>query len=139
MQPPHEPYGGQSALPGYGVPPADAQPPYGTYSDPAPPYGYYTAANQLAPPATQPSSFAIASLVCSLASWILIPFVGAVAAVVLGHVARHEIRHSYGQKSGSGLAMAGLVIGYVQIALFIVALFFFLLLFLAFAFESPTS
>ena len=109
-----------------------AQPPYAAYGGPVPPYGYYDTPAYVcawqAPPATQTSSFAIASLVCSLASWIVIPFVGAVAAVVLGHIARHEIRHSYGQKSGNGLAMAGLVIGYIQIALSIVVVFFFLLL-----------
>ena len=98
-----------------------AQPPYGDVRWPArrhtaitPPLRMGTGRRR---PRRRPSSFAIASLVCSLASWFVIPFIGAIAAVVLGHIARHEIRHSYGQKSGSGLAIAGLVIGYLQIAL----------------------
>ena len=111
VQPPQEPQGGQPALPEYGRRRA-AQPPYAAYSA-VPPYGYYdTPAYEYtpgqAPPASQTSSFAIASLVCSLASWLVIPFVGAVAAVILGHIARREIRRSYGLKSGNGLAMAGL-------------------------------
>ena len=142
MQPPQEPQGGQPALPGYGAPPAAAQPPYAAYSA-VPPYGYY---DTPAMGTRRASAARVADLIvrdseprCSLASWLVIPFVGAVAAVVLGHIARREIRRSYGLKSGNGLALAGLIIGYIQIALSIVLLFVFLLLFLAFAFESPTS
>jgi hypothetical protein len=139
VQPPQEPQAGQPAFPGYGAPPAAAQPPAAPYGGPVPPYGYYTtpAYGYGQPlPAPQTSSFAIASLVCSLASWFVIPFIGAIAAVVLGHIARHEIRHSYGQKSGSGLAIAGLVIGYIQIALALLGGLFLLWIFIVLAANS---
>jgi hypothetical protein len=138
VQPPQEPRTGQPAFPGYGTPPA-GQPQYAAYGGPVPPYSYYPPAYGQTLPTPETSGFAIASLVCSLASWFVIPFIGAIAAVVLGHVARHEIRHSYGRKSGNGLAMAGLVIGYIQIALSLVVIVLFLLLFIAFALESPAS
>jgi hypothetical protein len=135
VQSPQEPQAGQPAFPGYGTPPP-AAPPYGVYGGPVPPYGYYPPAYGQALPAPQTSSFAIASLVCSLASWFVIPFIGAIAAVVLGHIARHEIRHSYGQKSGSGLAIAGLVIGYIQIALTLLVGLLLLWFFIALAANS---
>jgi hypothetical protein len=136
VQSPQEPQAGQPAFPGYGTPPPAAPPPYGAYGGPVPPYGYYPPAYGQALPAPQTSSFAIASLVCSLASWFVIPFIGAIAAVVLGHIARHEIRHSYGQKSGSGLAIAGLVIGYIQIALTLLVGLLLLWFFIALAANS---
>lgn len=103
-QPPY----GQQAYPGYGVQPS--------------PYGYY------APPVYAPSfsapttsSSAIVSLVCGIASWFVLPFIGAIVAVVFGHIARNEIRRSNGALIGNGLAIAGLILGYVQIAFWIFA------------------
>ena len=64
------------------------------------------------------SGTAVASLVLGILSWILLPFIGAVIAVILGHVARAEIRRApRGAIEGDGLAIAGLVLGYAQIAL----------------------
>jgi len=62
------------------------------------------------------SVMAILSLVLSLASWVFLPAAGAIAAVVLGHYARAEIRSSNGTKTGDGLALGGLIIGYIHIA-----------------------
>lgn len=62
------------------------------------------------------SGTAIASLVCGIIGWSLIPVIGAIAAVVLGHISRDEIRRSQGTVSGEGLAIAGLVLGYSSIA-----------------------
>lgn len=136
MQPPQEPQTGQPIYPGYGTPTGTA--PYTAYGAPAPSYGYQPYGYGQAPPAPQTSSFAIASLVCSIASWFVIPFVGAIAAVVLGHIARSEIRRSYGLKSGGGMAIAGLVIGYIQIVASLLVLAAFLLLVLAFASDSSS-
>ena len=136
MQAPQEPPIGQSAFPGYGPP--IGQPPYTAPSGPVPPYGYYSPAYGQALPVAETSGYAIASLVCSLASWFVVPFFGAIAGVILGHIARHEIRQSYGQKSGGGLAIAGLVIGYIQIALALLGGLFLLWLFVVVAaYSSP--
>jgi hypothetical protein len=64
------------------------------------------------PPTTNP--MAIGSLVLSL---IWLGGLGSVGAVVLGHMAKREIAGSQGRQSGANLATAGLVIGYIGLAL----------------------
>jgi hypothetical protein len=59
---------------------------------------------------------AVASFVIGILSWFLCPIVGGLAAVILGHVARGQIRRT--GEGGSGLAMAGLILGYVHIAVY---------------------
>jgi hypothetical protein len=61
--------------------------------------------------------FAILSLVLSL---IWIGGLGSVGAVVLGHMAKRQIADSDGQQSGNSVATAGLVIGYIGIALLLI-------------------
>jgi hypothetical protein len=61
----------------------------------------------------QTSGMAIGSLVCGLLPFfILTP----IAAVVLGHVALSQIKRSAGRLKGSGMAIAGLVLGYGVVA-----------------------
>jgi hypothetical protein len=87
----------------------------------------------------QTSVLAIVSLVSGLLGWTLLPFLGSLAAVVTGHMARSEIRRAPDRLEGDGLAIAGLVLGYLSIALallVVVAIFLFfggLAAFLAFA------
>jgi hypothetical protein len=47
--------------------------------------------------------------------WVALPFVCALAAVVLGHMARIRIARSAGKLTGDGLAVAGLWLGYANI------------------------
>jgi uncharacterized membrane protein len=58
------------------------------------------------------NGLAVASLVSALAEVILGP-VAAVPAIVLGHVARHQIKRTGEQ--GAGLALTGLIIGWVTV------------------------
>ena len=69
-------------------------------------------------PARPASGLAIASLVCG----VLELFLGltAIPAVILGHMARAEIRRT--GKRGNGMAVAGLVLGYVGTAIFVLAI-----------------
>ena len=74
------------------------------------------------------STMAIVSLVFGILSWIVLPFIGAIVAVVCGHMARSEIRHAPVDAvlEGDGMAVAGLVLGYlhlVVVTLGLVALF----------------
>ena len=62
------------------------------------------------PPAT--NGLAIASLVCGVAQMMLWPL-ATIPAVVLGHVARHQIRRTGEQ--GAGLALAGLILGWIGV------------------------
>jgi hypothetical protein len=67
---------------------------------------------------------AIASLILSCLSIILGPF-GSVPGIICGHAARARIRRN-SELSGDGLAVAGLVIGYVFLSLMIVMVVFYL-------------
>jgi type II secretory pathway pseudopilin PulG len=40
-----------------------------------------------------------------------------VAAIIFGHISQSDIRRSGGQKTGAGIALAGLVLGYIGIAI----------------------
>lgn len=72
-------------------------------------------------PLRRTSSLAIVSLVSGIVSWFVLPLIGALAAIITGHMARAEIRREPGQIEGDGLAIAGLVLGYGQIALCVLA------------------
>ena len=65
----------------------------------------------------QTSGTAIASLVFGIVSWVALPVIGALVAIICGHVARSEIRRvPIGTIEGDGMALAGLILGYVQLA-----------------------
>ena len=67
------------------------------------------------------SGTAIASLIFGILSWVMLPFIGALLAVVLGHSARSEIRRAPpGTIEGDGMALGGLILGWVHLAFFIV-------------------
>jgi len=57
----------------------------------------------------QTSGLAVASLVTSLLPFFIVT---PIVAVILGHVSLSQIKRSAGRLKGSGLAIAGLVIGY---------------------------
>ena len=85
------------------------------------------------PPAyRQDSSLAVTSLICGLVGWI-IPFFGSLAAVITGHLAKKEIRESNGQLTGDGMALAGLIMGYIQLAFILLAILCFMVILFAFA------
>ena len=65
----------------------------------------------IGPPET--SGKAVVSLVCGLLFFIPLAFV---VAIVFGHLALSEIRKSAGRLRGDGIAIAGLVLGYLWIA-----------------------
>lgn len=74
-----------------------------------------------APPAVQPrppatNGTAVAALVCGLMQVFTLG-ITAIPAVVLGHLARGQIRRT-GER-GEGMATAGLVLGWLGIALFV--------------------
>jgi hypothetical protein len=68
------------------------------------------------PPQTTTSTAAVLSLVFGILGVIFaLPLIGPVVAVVAGHIARNEIRRSAGRLSGDGLAVAGLIMGYMML------------------------
>ena len=72
------------------------------------------------------NSAAVASLVFGIVSWFLCPFVGGLLAVILGHVARGQIRRT--GEGGGGLAIAGLILGYLHLAAAVLVGFIWLVL-----------
>ncbi|MCX7791834.1 MAG: DUF4190 domain-containing protein [Chloroflexaceae bacterium] len=85
-------------------------------SVPAPPGAYQSQPGMYAPPVVPNSNMAIISLVAGVLAWLALPLIGALVAVICGHLARKEIRESGGRLSGQGLALAGLIFGYVHLA-----------------------
>lgn len=119
-----QPYGQPTAYgqPVYGQPPYGGQSPYG-----ASPYGGY--------PGQRPTNaLAIASLCCSLGG--LVTCISAPVGIVLGHVARRQIRQTGEQ--GEGLATAGLWVGYILTVLGLVGVLAWLAL-VAFAIGHTTT
>ena len=72
------------------------------------------------PPKT--SGLAIGSLVLGILSLICFSILTAIPAVILGHIASSRIKRSLGTLAGSGLALAGLITGYLSIALALLAI-----------------
>jgi hypothetical protein len=74
-------------------------------------------------PSTQPKSsgLALASLICGVSGVVLPLFFNSIAAVITGSMAKKEINASNGTITGGGMATAGLILGWIQIALFILA------------------
>ena len=70
---------------------------------------------------------AVISLVVSLLgvfSTFIIPFVAQIAAIICGHIARSQIMQSRGSQTGSGMALAGLVISYVMLIFSLIGIIF---------------
>lgn len=84
------------------------------------------------------SSLALVSLIFGILSWVFLPFVGALVAVICGHSARSEIRRAPpGAIDGDGIALAGLILGWLQIAFGILVASAVILLFMGvFAFSG---
>ena len=74
-------------------------------------------------PVRQTNSLAVVSLVCGILGWTLLPFLGSIVAIVCGHMARSEIRRAPERLEGDGLAIAGLVLGYLSIAMAVLVVF----------------
>ena len=75
------------------------------------------------------NTLALVSIISGVVGWVMVPFVASIVAVVTGHMARSQIRQSAGREDGDGLAIAGLVLGYVGLALGLIGIVFAILVF----------
>jgi hypothetical protein len=74
-------------------------------------------------PVQRTSTAAIISLVAGIAGVVqILPLIGPVAAIIAGHMAKKEIKASAGTVGGNGMATAGLILGYITVALIVIAL-----------------
>ena len=63
------------------------------------------------------SILAILSTISGAASFLVVPFIGAIAALITGYMAKSEIKKSNGMVEGEGFATAGIVMGWINIGL----------------------
>ncbi len=82
------------------------------------------------PPTRQSSPLAVISLICGILSWLGLPVVAGLVAVITGHMARREIRREPERYEGDTLALIGLVLGYINLALAVLGILFAILAFL---------
>ncbi|MGA2303938.1 MAG: DUF4190 domain-containing protein [Acidimicrobiales bacterium] len=114
-----------------GPPPQTGQAPYAVTGYPA---GYQSAEPSAPYSAGYPpqgtswnaprrtNGLAIASLACACAG--IIPFLfglPSVLGIIFGFVARSQIKNAHGAQGGAGLALAGIIVGFSLIGLFILA------------------
>ncbi len=67
--------------------------------------------------APQTSGMAIGSLIASIMGLTLLPTIGSVIGLILGYMARNQIRDSGGTIGGDGLAKVGIILGWVGVTL----------------------
>lgn len=81
---------------------------------------------QPAPPPVPPaqplenSTLAVVSLITGILGWVGLIGVGPIIAIITGHMAKNEIRSREGMMGGDGMATAGLILGYTNLALSVV-------------------
>lgn len=124
--------------PSYVPPPGTDQPPM---YDQGAAYGYAqpNAYPGYPPAVATTSGMAIASLVLSLLGFVILPLIGPVLGVIFGHMALGEIKRSNGAVEGQGLAMAGLIIGYIQLGLLLLFCAFLVVIAIISASAQPSS
>ena len=66
------------------------------------------------------STLAIVSLVSAILGFTFVPLVGTIVALVAGYMARNETRSIPPKASGDGLATAGIIMGWIQVALLVI-------------------
>src|SRR5688572_22849002 len=102
---------GYGQQPGYGQPPGYGPPGYNAQWQQPPGYPGYAA--------QQTNGLAIASLVLGIL-WLY--WIGSILALVFGYVAKRQIDDSGGRQGGRGLAVAGIVLGWIGVGM--IVLFF---------------
>lgn len=100
-----------------GQPPAGGPPYQPQPYQQQPPY-YAPQGAPIPPQIRKPDeTLAIVSLVLAIASWVMgLLILGSIPAVVVGHMARKKIRADPQGFGGDSMATAGLIVGYINIA-----------------------
>ena len=68
------------------------------------------------------SGLAIASLLLGIGGITFLPLLGSIVAIILGYMARNDIRRRPGEVEGDGLALAGIVLGWIAVGLAVLGL-----------------
>jgi predicted metal-binding membrane protein len=98
-----------------GASPVDAVPDVTSEEKPA---AYEPPARYGAPaPSVPTSGVAVAALVLGISGLTVLPFLGSVLALIFGYMARNQIRRRPEALRGEGLAVAGIVAGWIGVGL----------------------
>lgn len=86
---------------------------------PPQPYTGYPGNTGGPPGAYQPQTngMAIASLIFGILGLLILYGIGAVLALVFGYVAKGQIKRSQGMQTGNGLALAGIIMGWIGVVI----------------------
>ena len=84
---------------------------------------------QQSPVYQQTSSLATFSLISGIASFFILPLIGAIAAIILGNKAKQEIALSAGALTGESMARWGTILGWVNIGFSVIGICLAVLLF----------
>ncbi|RPI53071.1 MAG: DUF4190 domain-containing protein [Chloroflexi bacterium] len=68
---------------------------------------------------------AVASLLLGIGGLTIVPLLGSILAIILGYMARKDIRQRPGETTGEGLATAGIVLGWIAVGLAVLGLLLF--------------
>ncbi len=68
------------------------------------------------------STLATVSLVAGILGFTIFPVIATIVAIITGYMARKETRSIPPTAGGDGLATAGIIMGYVQIGLFVIGI-----------------
>lgn len=123
--PPYDPNAGQQPY----TPPAPAPQPYAQqpyaqqpYTQPVAPQPYaqaYPQQGYAGTVAPANNTLALVSMISGIAAFVVVPFIGSIVAIITGHMAKKQISQT--GEGGSGMATAGLILGYVGIAFVVLA------------------
>jgi hypothetical protein len=91
---------------------------------PPPPKPAYQPPSAGARPGLPTSGMAIASLLLGVAGLTFVPLLASILAILFGYMARKEIRQRPGELAGDGLALAGIVMGWIAVGLSVLGLLF---------------
>lgn len=82
-----------------------------------------------APPAPRLGTWALVSMICGAISIASFQSVLAILAIIFGFIGLNEIKKSAGQVEGRGLAIAGVVMGFVSLGIGLLILVLYILYF----------
>ncbi len=68
------------------------------------------------------NTMALVSLIAGIVGLTIFPFAGSIVAVITGNIGRKEVAASAGTQTGDGMALAGLIMGWIGVVLGVIGI-----------------